>query len=59
MAKEKSAKKQESPKNNDGSISLAESIAKIVITKDTPSGLLAEWAKEYAIDNCMVLVKNK
>lgn len=40
-------------------IFLAETISKITVTNDTPNGLLAEWNKEYAIDNCRIVSKIK
>ena len=62
MAK-KDSKKESKPSKSDVQetyeISLAEAISKITVTSDTPNGLLAEWAKEYAIDNCRIVSKIK
>ena len=62
MAK-KDSKKESKPSKNDVQetyeISLAEAISKITVTNDTPNGLLAEWSKDYAIDNCRIVSKIK
>ena len=62
MAK-KESKKENKPSKNDAQetyeISLAEAISKITVTNDTPNGLLAEWSKDYAIDNCRIVSKIK
>lgn len=53
VKKEKPAKKVEEKV----SFNFADMISKITVTKNTPHGLLAEWQKEYSIDNCLVIVK--
>jgi hypothetical protein len=56
MAKEK---KEKAKKEEKLDITFADLLSKIVVTKKTPDGLLAEWQKNYGIDNCQVILKNK
>lgn len=61
-SKEKNKKQQKpqtavSTKYSDNSLSFAEHISKITVSPLTPTGLLSEWEKEFAI-YCNVVVKH-
>ena len=59
MTKKSTKKESVNAVQESFSISLAEAISKITVTVDTPSGLLSEWSKEFAIDNCRIVSKIK
>jgi len=53
----KSNKKEPKIESVDNKIVFSELISKIIVTSETPTGLLSEWEKEYDIRNCQVLMK--
>lgn len=57
--KQEQQKGQSQPKIEviDKRIFFSELISKITVTRDTPTGLLADWGKEYDIRNCQVVLK--
>jgi len=62
MQKEKNSKKKsDTPdfKNLDHYITFSECISQICVTDTTPTSLLSEWEKAYAISNCNVIYKSK
>ena len=56
-AMSKSNKKEPKIESVDNKIVFSELISKIIVTSETPMGLLSEWEKEYDIRNCQVLMK--
>jgi len=56
-AMSKSNKKEPKIESVDNKIVFSELISKMIVTSETPMGLLSEWEKEYDIRNCQVLMK--